>query len=117
MAFTTVSQIGDRFGKAGLLGKDIVLGDENLVERIDFLDAFNQLFGQSGEFMVERKFKNPVHRPAMKTGAFVMNNVPIMKAASEVDLLAFMLLKNTLVLLFREPKNLSTLLLSPNVSW
>jgi len=26
-------------------------------------------------------------------------------------------LKNTLVLLFREPKNLSTLLLSPNVSW
>jgi len=84
VAFTTVSQIGDRFGKAGLLGKDIVLGDENLVERIDFLDAFNQLFGQSGEFMVERKFKDPVHRPAMKTGAFVMNNVPIMKAASEV---------------------------------
>jgi len=31
-----------------------------------------------------------------------------------LDLLAFMLLKKTLVLLFREPKNLSTLLLSPN---
>jgi len=84
VAFTTVSQIGDRFGKAGLLGKDIVLGDENLVARIDFLDAFNQLFGQSGEFMVERKFKDSVHRPAMKTGVFVMNSVPTIKAASEV---------------------------------
>ena len=33
------------------------------------------------------------------------------------DLLAFMSLKKALVLLFREPKNLSTLLLSPNVPW
>jgi hypothetical protein len=84
VAFTTVSQIGDRFGKAGLLKKDIVLGDENLVERIDFLDAFNQLFGQSGEFVVERKFRDSVHRPAMKTGVFVMNSVPTLKAANEV---------------------------------
>jgi hypothetical protein len=34
-----------------------------------------------------------------------------------LDLLAFMLLKNTLVLLFREPKDLSTLLPSLNVPW
>jgi len=33
------------------------------------------------------------------------------------DLLAFILLKEALVLLFRALKNLSTLLLSPNAPW
>jgi hypothetical protein len=41
----------------------------------------------------------------------------ILSSDAILDLPAFMSLKNTLVLLFREPKNLSTPLLSPNVSW
>jgi len=40
-----------------------------------------------------------------------------MSSDAVFDLLAFMSLRKALVLPFREPKNLSTPLLSPNVSW
>ncbi|MGC8970505.1 MAG: hypothetical protein ACP5LG_08175, partial [Conexivisphaera sp.] len=67
--------MGYTFGKESLLGRRVVVQDENAAGVLRDLARLNRLFGERGKIEVYRKGREPLPMDAMRSAMFSMNDV------------------------------------------
>ncbi|BBE42423.1 hypothetical protein [Conexivisphaera calida] len=82
--------MGYTFGKESLLGRRIVVQDENAASVLRDLARLNKIFGERGKIEVYRKGREPLPMPALRAAMFSMNDMPLIKEMRGSTLAAFL---------------------------
>jgi phage/plasmid-associated DNA primase len=78
-----------KFAREPLIGKQILVSYERGEVVLRNIDLLNQLFGESDEIMVPRKFKSAVKIPSLKAGFIAMNDLPLVNEYGGETMYAF----------------------------
>jgi phage/plasmid-associated DNA primase len=78
-----------KFARESLIGKQILVSYERGEVVLRNIDLLNQLFGESDEIMVPRKFKSAIKIPSLKAGFIAMNDLPLVNEYGGETMYAF----------------------------
>jgi hypothetical protein len=77
------------FGMQGLIGKQIIVQNERAVGVLRNLDVLNRIFGENDYVDVQRKHRDPIAIPSMRSAMFSMNDLPLLEEKHGSTLDAF----------------------------
>ena len=78
-----------KFARETLIGKQILVSYERGEVVLRNIDLLNQLFGESDEITVPRKFKSAIKIPSLKAGFIAMNDLPLVNEYGGETMYAF----------------------------
>jgi len=78
-----------KFARESLIGKQVLVSYERGEVVLRNIDLLNQLFGESDEITVPRKFKSAIKIPSLKAGFIAMNDLPLVNEYGGETMYAF----------------------------